>query len=103
MLQGEDGNAYNVAANNVPEITNRQAAEWICELLGIKAEEGIAFIPDPRPNHDWRYALNTDKIKKLGFSVENKVLEQFRETVEWYKKNTDWWKARKKEAESIYK
>lgn len=102
ISNGEEANAYNVAANNVPEITNRQAAEWICELLGLSPEEGISFIPDPRPNHDFRYALSTDKIKKLGFTIENKPYEQFKQTVEWYKKNDDWWRARKEEAESIY-
>jgi dTDP-glucose 4,6-dehydratase len=103
ISNGEEANAYNIAANNVPEITNRKAAEWICELLGLSPEEGINFIPDPRPNHDFRYALTTDKIKKLGFTMENEPYEQFKQTVQWYKKNAAWWKARKEEAESIYR
>lgn len=101
--KGENANAYNVAANNIPEITNRKAASWICEIMEIKPDDGIDFIPDPRPNHDFRYALDTKKIKSLGFNIVNKPYEQFRMTVEWYKSNTEWWKARKAEAESIYK
>jgi dTDP-glucose 4,6-dehydratase len=103
LLNGEAGNAYNVAANHDPEITNRQAAEWICELLGMNKEEWINFIPDPRPNHDFRYALNTEKIKKLGFQPEFDIYKQFKETVEWYLNNKFWWMKRKEEAESIYK
>ena len=103
ILKGENGNAYNIAANHDPEITNRKAAEWICKIMAIKPEDGIEFTPDPRPNHDFRYALKTDKIKKLGFDFKCDAFPQFKETVDWYKKNTGWWKARKEEAESIYK
>jgi dTDP-glucose 4,6-dehydratase len=102
LLNGIDGNAYNVAANHDPEISNRKAAEWICELLGVDTKEWINFIPDPRPNHDFRYALNIEKIQSLGFKISTDPFTQFKETVEWYKKNEPWWKKRKAEAESIY-
>ena len=102
LLIGIDGNAYNVAANHDPEITNRKAAEWICEILGVDKGEWINFIPDPRPNHDFRYALNISKIKQLGFKPNTDVFSQFKETVNWYRENEKWWKKRKAEAESIY-
>jgi len=102
LFNGIDGNAYNVAANHNPEITNRKAAEWICGMLGVDTKEWINFIPDPRPNHDFRYALDTGKIQKLGFKLSTDPFAQFRETAEWYKKNESWWKKRKEEAESIY-
>jgi dTDP-glucose 4,6-dehydratase len=102
---GKPGNAYNLARNNKPEITNLNAAKWICELMDISVEEGINFIPDPRPNHDFRYALNINKLQTLGFIPERLVdpFFQFKETVDWYKQHTDWWEKRKAEAESIYK
>jgi dTDP-glucose 4,6-dehydratase len=103
ILKGKEGNAYNIAANHNPEITNRKAAEWICELLNVKQKEGIQFTPDPRPNHDFRYALNTEKIKKLGFNIQTDPYLQFKETVDWYRQNRKWWETRKEEAESIYK
>lgn len=103
LHNGEKGNAYNVAANHSPEITNSQAAEWICKLLGVDKDEFIQYIPDPRPNHDFRYALNVDKITKLGFKPEIEPYEQFKATVNWYRENQEWWKKRKAEAESIYK
>ena len=103
LINGKDGNAYNVAANHQPEITNRNAAEWLCELMGVAANEGISFIPDPRPNHDFRYALNIDKLKKLGFKPNVDPYNQFKETVDWYRAHNEWWKKRKAEAESIYK
>jgi dTDP-glucose 4,6-dehydratase len=102
LFNGIDGNAYNVAANHQPEITNRNAAEWICGLLGVEAKDWINFIPDPRPNHDFRYALNTDKIQKLGFKLKTDAYTQFKETVGWFRQNRSWWEKRKAEAESIY-
>jgi len=103
LHSGIAGEAYNVAANHKPEITNRRAAEWICKLMEADSKERINFIPDPRPNHDFRYALNIDKITKSGFRPEIDPFNQFSDTVKWYKENTAWWKKRKEEAESIYK
>lgn len=102
LEKGVNGNAYNVAANHDPEISNRIAAEWICRLLGVDPEKWIEFIPDPRPNHDFRYALNVEKITKLGFKPVIDPLNQFKTTVDWYKENRSWWIRRKEEAESIY-
>lgn len=103
LQKGEAGNAYNVAANHNPEITNKTAAEWLCEISGVKRDECIQYIPDPRPNHDFRYALNVDKITKLGFKPAIDPFNQFKETAQWYKNNRQWWEKRKAEAESIYK
>lgn len=103
LQKGEAGNAYNVAANHNPEITNKTAAEWLCEISGVKRDECIQYIPDPRPNHDFRYALNIDKITKLGFKPAIDPFNQFKETAQWYKNNRQWWEKRKAEAESIYK
>lgn len=102
MSDGKKGNAYNVAANHQPEITNKQAAEWICKALDADPKDSIDFIPDPRPNHDFRYALNTDKIKQLGFKMLTDPFRHFKVTVAWYKENKQWWMSRKEEAESIY-
>lgn len=103
LEKGEAGNAYNVAANHEPEITNKTAAEWLCRLLKVDPDKWIEYIPDPRPNHDFRYALNIEKITKLGFRPMVDPFAQFRETVKWYSENQSWWKKRKEEAESIYK
>ncbi|HWA04964.1 MAG TPA: NAD-dependent epimerase/dehydratase family protein [Ignavibacteria bacterium] len=103
LQKGEAGNAYNVAANHDPEITNKTAAEWLCDILGVSKDENIKYIPDPRPNHDFRYALNVDKLTALGFKPSIDPFNQFKATVEWYKQNEQWWKKRKEEAESIYK
>lgn len=102
LENGENGEAYNLAANHNPEIDNRKAAEMICNILGVSPKEFIEYIPDPRPNHDFRYALNTDKLKRTGFRPSMEIMKHFEATVNWYKNNVNWWSKRKQEAESIY-
>lgn len=103
LEKGKLGEVYNVAANNKPEITNKEAAEMLCEALALDPKKWIEFIPDPRPQHDFRYALDTSKIETLGWQPERKPREQFASTVNWYKEHDNWWKKRKAEAERIYK
>lgn len=102
LEQGKDGEVYNVAANHNPEITNRQAAEWLCSILDKKPDEWIEHLPDPRPDHDFRYALDTTKLDTLGWKPSVDVFDQFEATVSWYKHNETWWRMRKAEAEKIY-
>ncbi len=102
LLHGKDGQAYNVAANNRPEITNKQAATWLCEILHIDPEKGIVMTPDPRPNHDFRYALDTTKIEALGWKPTFNPRAEFEATVKWYQEHEAWWQKRKAEAERIY-
>ncbi|MBI4447591.1 dTDP-glucose 4,6-dehydratase, partial [Candidatus Woesearchaeota archaeon] len=50
----------------------------------------IQTIPH-RKGHDFRYALNTEKIKKLGWKPEVSFEEGMGKTIEWYKENKGWW------------
>lgn len=103
LHHGTSGEAYNIAANHQPEITNREAATMLCEILGKDPVKSLDFIPDPRPNHDFRYALNTSKIRALGWQGKLDLRKEFQETVAWYQENPRWWQKRKAEAERIYR
>ncbi len=59
-------------------------------------KERLQYVPD-RPGHDFRYALNTGKIKKLGFKLQWKFEDALRETVNWYGAHPEWWKPLKKD------
>src|SRR5262249_1263471 len=66
---GTIGEAYNIGGRN--EYPNHKIAGRICELLDRILPESvhrpheqlITFVPD-RPGHDFRYAINTTKIKQ---------------------------------------
>lgn len=102
LENGKIGEVYNVAANNVPEITNFNTAKIVCEAMNLDPKKWIEFVPDPRPDHDFRYAIDTIKLEKLGWKPERDPKKQFKQTVEWYQKNQKWWQKRKAEAEKIY-
>jgi dTDP-glucose 4,6-dehydratase len=102
LRYGLPGQAYNIAANNQPEITNRHAAEMVCGFMGKNPDEWIRHDPDPRPDHDFRYALDCSKIHTLGWKPPQEIEQQFEVTVKWYHDHRDWWEPRKAEAERIY-
>lgn len=99
--KGKIGEAYNLAANNRPEIRNIDLANWLVEYFGLDSSH-IKFVPDPRPNHDLRYSLDTEKIQKLGFYPSLNSKELILETARWYEKNKLWWEPLIYEAERIY-
>ncbi len=50
----------------------------------------ITLVPD-RPGHDWRYALNIDKIEsQLGWRPQVGLEEGLRRTIAWYLGHEDW-------------
>ena len=50
-----------------------------------------------RPGHDFRYALNFNKLRKLGFKPRWSFEEGLRTTVGWYVANEWWWLPLKKD------
>ena len=87
MERGLDGEAYNVAAEN--EKTNLEITDTILHTLN-KPESLMTFIAD-RKGHDRRYALNTEKVRKLGWAPRYSFDEGMEETVHWYEANRWWW------------
>ena len=56
-----------------------------------KSEELIEFVED-RPGHDWRYSLDSKKIRNELDWKENVNFEKgIEKTVKWYLDNSDWW------------
>jgi len=88
--KGEIGKIYNVGANQDPEITNLELTKRIVEALG-KDEGFIEYVKD-RPGHDRRYAVDTTKIRKLGWKPEVSFEDGLKKTVDWYRNNGWWWK-----------
>ncbi len=88
LHKGKAGEIYNIGADN--EKTNKEITEIILKGLG-KDESSIEYIKD-RPGHDRRYALDSAKLKKLGWKPEYNFEQAMKETIEWYKNNLDWWK-----------
>ncbi len=89
MRKGKAGEIYNVAAND--ERRNIDVVKLILKYLN-KPESLIRFVED-RPGHDYRYSIDSTKIRRLGWKPTTSFEEGLRRTVEWYMKNRWWWEA----------
>ena len=94
LHRGEAGEAYNVGAEN--EADGVEITEKILELLE-KPKRLIEYVTD-RPGHDMRYALDSSRIKALGWRPICSLEEAMRLTVEWYVANEAWWRDIKESA-----
>jgi dTDP-glucose 4,6-dehydratase len=87
--KGKVGEVYNIGAGN--ERANIEIANLILKELN-KPKSLIRFVKD-RQGHDFRYSLNCEKIKKLGWIPRYNFEDALKETIEWYRDNEWWWGA----------
>lgn len=89
LMKGKAGKAYNFGGN--AERTNLEVIRTILTDLG-KSEDLITFVKD-RPGHDRRYAMDyTLAQKELGYEPEYSFERGIKETLDWYRENTNWLK-----------
>lgn len=84
LNQGAPNEIYNISANQ--ELPNIEVIQKICNAMG-EGHQLIDFIKDPRQGHDFRYSVDSSKIKALGWKPNYKFSEGIVDTVEWYKLN----------------
>lgn len=98
LLNGKLGETYNIGGGN--EISNIEIVKTICKIMddlkplnkSKKYEELITFVPD-RPGHDFRYAIDSTKVKKsLNWLPKESFKTGISKTVKWYLKNEKWWR-----------
>ena len=89
LEKGRIGEIYNIGSGQ--ERRNIDVVRKILSTLG-KSESLVEFVQD-RPGHDFKYRLNSDKIKNaLGFEVKTAFDEGLEKTVQWYLENEWWWR-----------
>lgn len=86
---GKSGEVYNIGGHC--EYTNNQTAQTICRLLDEKKPRPSGKYADlitsvtDRAGHDFRYALNTQKIEnQLSWQPETDFIAGLNQTVDWY-------------------
>jgi dTDP-glucose 4,6-dehydratase len=82
--KGAPNEIYNISANQ--EFTNIETIQSVCNALG-RGHDLISFIEDPRGGHDFRYSINTTKIRELGWKPSYKFKDGIKDTVQWYTDN----------------
>jgi dTDP-glucose 4,6-dehydratase len=88
LLKGKSQEAYHISAP--AEFTNNHVALKILSEFN-KDISLIEYVED-RPGHDYRYSLNSNKIKKeLDFSPKMEFNSGLNNTIKWYQDNQEWW------------
>jgi len=87
LEKGACGEAYNIGAGN--EMRNIDMTRFLLAELG-KPESLIEHVKD-RPGHDRRYALDSTKLRSLGWQPRYDAAGALRATVRWYAENRWWW------------
>jgi len=87
LHKGVEGEVYNVGGSN--ERTNLDVVKTILHTLG-KSEELIEFVPD-RLGHDKRYAIDSSKLKRLGWKPIYSFEVGIAKTIKWYLDHKVWW------------
>lgn len=96
LARGVVGEKYHIGG--LQEITNLALVESLCDLLdaklldsALRPHKNLIHFVDDRPGHDFRYAMNIDKIgKELGWRPKLGLAEGLARTVDWYLARQDW-------------
>lgn len=87
-IKGKVGESYNISSSN--EIDNLTIVRKILEFLG-KPFDLIYHVED-RPGHDFRYSLDSTKIRKeLEWKPSHSFEKGLEYTIKWYVENKERW------------
>jgi len=89
IKKGKSGETYCIGGDS--ERNGLQVADAILAATG-KPKSLKTFVED-RKGHDMRYAIDHRKItRKLGWKPSVSFEEGIKKTVDWYRKNENWWR-----------
>ncbi len=91
LHKGREGENYVIGAEQDPELTNLDVAKKLLSLCG--ADGSLLEYVSDRPGHDRRYAVDSFKIRQLGWVPSVTFDEGIKQTVDWYRTHQDWWKS----------
>lgn len=97
LEKGKAGEIYNIGAHQ--EMSNLELTKALLRYFK-KGKEMIRYVPD-RLGHDLRYALNFNKLRKLGFRPRWNFQKGLAATARWYRENPDWWRPLKKDKYTV--
>ncbi len=86
--EGAPGEVYNIGAN--AQLPNIELTHRILDALG-RDDSYIEPVQD-RLGHDLRYAVDSSKIRSMGWAPAHPFEERLADTVDWYRRREDWWR-----------
>jgi dTDP-glucose 4,6-dehydratase len=99
--RGVRGQAYNVSPQGPPR-SNLDVARLVAAAAGREAD-AVVLADYDRPGHDVRYAVDSSRLRSLGWSCRRDFEDALESTVGWYREHPEWWAQLEPEAEAIYR
>ena len=81
---------FNIGGTELDkEMSNYDLASMICTMMGFVPDDKITYVED-RKGHDFRYAINSDKIQqKLRWHPKVDLYNGLKKTIAWYTNEQD--------------
>jgi dTDP-glucose 4,6-dehydratase len=83
LNDGSPGEVYNIGSGYY--LNNNDLAEKILVFFN-ESKAKLNYIKD-RKGHDFRYSLDCEKLKNMGFEVRLDFDSALEETIVWYRNN----------------
>jgi dTDP-glucose 4,6-dehydratase len=88
LTDGQPGKVYNVGSGH--ELSNLELAHRILALTGQPLSL-IEHVED-RLGHDRRYAVDSSRLRSLGWAPTHEFDAALEATVAWYREHEAWWR-----------
>ncbi|HET9050797.1 MAG TPA: dTDP-glucose 4,6-dehydratase [Candidatus Dormibacteraeota bacterium] len=89
LRRGEPGQDYNIGQAG-RDVSGIEVADTVIRLLGRSPD--LKQQVEDRPGHDRRYALDTGRLRGLGWEPRHDFAQGMADTVAWYAANEQWWR-----------
>jgi dTDP-glucose 4,6-dehydratase len=78
------GETYHISTNRIVSI--RELVQMLCQMLGVDFESAVDVAPE-RLGKDSAYWLNSDKMRRLGWTDRISLEDGLAEVIDWARRN----------------
>ena len=86
--KGQTQEKYNVVGEK--EVNNLDMAKFIAKVLNIELKYDLVDFHSSRPGHDLRYALDGEKMSKMGWTLPLSFEQSLEKSINWFLNNKKW-------------
>ena len=88
LYRFEQREKYNIVGEK--ELSNLEMAQIIAKVMGKELKYEIVDFHSSRPGHDLRYALDGEKMAKMGWDIPITIEQTLETVVKWTLSNSKW-------------
>lgn len=98
--RGDAGDVFNIGPQG-DVIPNIDIARTVARAA--TGTDDLVYLTDyDRPLHDRRYAVDSSRLRSLGWEVSAPLGLRLEQTVDWYRNHSEWWEPLTGPAEALY-